>query len=166
MEAILTRRSIRKYTRDLIPENLVKDLLQAAMSAPSARNQQPWHFIVVTERKIIDEIPKFHPFSKMLLEAPLAIVICADTAQLPDAYWVQDCSAATENILIAARAKGLGAVWLGVYPKEERYKQVQELFGIPEKVIPLGIISIGYPSEEKAPANRFSQERVHYNRWA
>ncbi|MFH1639911.1 MAG: nitroreductase family protein [Chloroflexota bacterium] len=165
MEAILTRRSIRKYTGAPVPESLVQELLHAAMSAPSARNEQPWHFLVVTDHKILDEIPKFHPYSKMLLEAPVAIVVAGDTAPLSDAYWIQDCSAATENILIAARARGLGAVWLGVYPGETRYKEVQKLLGMPEKVIPLGIIAIGYPAEEKPPGNRFNAERVHQNKW-
>lgn len=165
MEAIFTRRSIRKYTREPVPESLVKELLQAAMAAPSARNEQPWHFIVVTDHRLMDEIPKFDPFAKMLPEAPLAIVVCGDTTPLSDTYWIQDCSAATENILLAARAKGLGAVWLGIYPNEARYKEVQKLFGIPEKVIPLGIISLGYPAEEKPPSNRFNAERVHKERW-
>jgi len=165
MEAIFTRRSIRKYTKDPVPESLVNELLKAAMAAPSARNEQPWHFVVVSDHKILDEIPKFHPFSKMLPDAALAILICGDTAPLSDTYWIQDCSAAIENTLIAARALGLGAVWLGIYPLETRYKQVQKLLNIPEKVIPLGLISIGYPAEEKPPANRFNASRVHYNKW-
>jgi nitroreductase len=165
MEAIFTRRSIRKYTKDPVPESLVNELLKAAMAAPSARNEQPWHFVVVSDHKILDEIPKFHPFSKMLVEAPVAILVCGDTAPLTDTYWIQDCSAAIENILIAARAKGLGAVWLGIYPGDARVKPMQKLCGIPEKVIPLGIISIGYPAEEKPPANRFNASRVHYNKW-
>lgn len=165
MEAILTRRSIRKYTKDPVPESLVDELLKAAMAAPSARNEQPWHFVVVSDHKILDEIPKFHPFSKMLPDAALAILVCGDTAPLSDTYWIQDCSAAIENILVAARAKGLGTVWLGIYPSETRYKQMQQLLGIPEKVIPLGLISIGYPAEEKPPSNRFNASRVHYNKW-
>lgn len=165
IEAIFTRRSIRKYTKDPVPESLIDELLKAAMAAPSARNEQPWHFVVVSDHKILDEIPKFHPFSRMLPGAALAILVCGDTAPLSDTYWIQDCSAATQNILIAARTKGLGAVWLGIYPSETRYKQVQALLGIPEKVIPLGLVSIGYPAEEKPPSNRFNASRVHYNKW-
>jgi nitroreductase len=165
MEAILSRRSIRKYTKQPVPDNLINELLMAGMAAPSARNEQPWHFVVVTDHKILDEIPSFHPFSKMLVEAPVAIVVCADTSPLSDIYWVEDCSAATENILVAARAIGLGAVWLGVFPNESRVKSLQSLCGLPEKVIPLGIISLGFPAEEKPPANRYDLKRVHYNRW-
>jgi nitroreductase len=165
MEAILTRRSIRKYTKDPVPDNLINELLKAGMAAPSARNEQPWHFVVVTDHKIMDEVPKFHPFSKMLIEAPVAIVVCGDTSTLSDIYWVEDCSAATENILIAARALGLGAVWLGIYPGDLRVKPLQKLCGLPEKIIPLGIISLGFPAEEKPPANRYDAKRVHYNGW-
>ena len=165
MEAILSRRSIRKYTKQLVPENLINELLMAGMAAPSARNEQPWHFVVVTDHKILDEIPSFHPFSKMLPEAPVAIVVCADTSTLNDVYWVEDCSAATENILVAARAMGLGAVWLGVFPNAARVKSMQKLFGLPEKVIPVGIISLGFPGEEKPPADRYDVKRVHHNKW-
>ena len=165
MEAILSRRSIRKYTKQPVPDNLINELLMAGMAAPSARHEQPWHFVVISDHKILDEIPNFHPFSKMLVEAPVAIVVCADTTPLSDIYWVEDCSAATENILIAARAIGLGAVWLGVFPNESRGKSLQSLCGLPEKVKPLGIISLGFPAEEKPPANRFDAKRVHYNKW-
>ena len=144
---------------------MVTELLEAAMAAPSARHEEPCHFIVMRDHKIMDEIPNYHPFSKMLPEAPVAILVCADTTTIPDNYWIQDASAAMENILIAARAKGLGAVWLGVYPNEERFKNVQKLCGIPEKVIPVGIISIGWPDEQKPPADRFKQERIHKDRW-
>ncbi len=165
MEAIFSRRSIRKYTGQAVPESLVTELLKAAMAAPSARNEQPWHFIVLTDHKVIDEIPKFHQYSKMLPEAPVAILVCGDTAPLSDTYWIQDCSAAVQNLLIAANARGLGAVWLGVYPDANRYPRVQKLLGIPEKVIPLGLISLGYPAEEKPPADRYNPARVHYNKW-
>lgn len=165
MEAILSRRSIRKYAKSPVPDNLINELLMAGMAAPSARNEQPWHFVVVTDHKILDEVPSFHPFSKMLVEAPVAIVVCADTATLSDIYWVEDCSAATENILVAARALGLGAVWLGIYPGDVRVEPLQKLCGLPEKVIPLGIISLGFPAEEKPPANRYDAKRVHRNKW-
>jgi nitroreductase len=165
IEAIMTRRSIRKYKKQPVPESLVTELLQAAMAAPTARNEQPWHFIVITDHKIIDEIPKFHVYSKMLPEAPVVIAVCGDTTPLSDTYWIQDCSAAIQNVLIAANAKGLGAVWLGIYPDEVRYPKVQKLLGMPEKVIPVGLVSIGYPDEVKPPANRYNASRVHNNKW-
>jgi nitroreductase len=166
IEAILTRRSIRKYKPDPVPDEVVKELLEAAMSAPSAGNQQPWHFIVIHDRAILDAIPTFHPYSQMLKEAPLGIVVCGDLEkQIHDGYWVQDCSAATENLLLAAHAKGLGAVWLGVYPREPRVIGVKEILKLPDYIIPLCIISLGLPAEEKPPAKRFIPERIHYDRW-
>jgi len=166
MEAILTRRSIRRYTDKKVSDEIVKELLEAGMSAPSAGNEQPWHFVAITDHKILDEIPKIHPHSGMLKEAPLAILICGDESlQKYQGYWVQDCSAATENILIAANAIGLGGVWLGVYPIEDRVVGIRKLLGMPEKVIPFALLSIGYPAEQKPPANRYDESRVHYNIW-
>jgi len=166
MDAILSRRSIRAYTSQPVPDDVVKELLEAAMSAPSAGNEQPWHFMVLTDRQILNEIPMFHPYSHMLEGAPLAILVCGDVhLEKYKGYWVQDCSAATQNILIAVQAKGLGAVWLGVYPIEERVVGMRKLLGIPEHVIPFSLISIGYPAEQKPRANRYNRSRIHHNRW-
>jgi nitroreductase len=166
MEAILTRRSIRKFKETPIDEKMLNELLEAAMSAPSSSNGQPWHFLVVTDRKILDEIPKFHPYSNMVKEAPAAVFVCGDLQlEKGKGVWVQDCSAATENLLIAANAKGLGAVWLGVYPIETRVTGSQKLLDLPDYVIPLCIIVVGFPAEKKPPANRFNPERVHRNKW-
>jgi len=166
MKAILSRRSIRRYTSKEIPEELIKDLLKAAMSAPSAGNQQPWQFVVINDRTILDEIPKFHPYAQMLTQAPVAILVCGDLKrETHRGYWIQDCSAATQNILLAAHAKGLGAVWLGIYPREERVKGMRKLLNIPEQVIPFSLISIGYPAEQKPPSNRYDESRIHYNTW-
>lgn len=166
MEAILSRRSIRRYTGEPVPEEVIRELLEAAMSAPSASNEQPWQFVIIDDRRILDEIPGFHPYAHMLKEASWAIAVCGDmNLETVRGFWVQDCSAATQNILIAANAKGLGAVWLGVYPHESRAKTVQKLLGLPEQVIPLCLISIGYPAEQKPPANRYSESRVHHNQW-
>lgn len=166
MKAILERRSIRKYTDEPVSEYDVKDLLKAAMAAPSAQNEQPWEFIVVRDRQLLTEITKFHPYSKMLKEAPLAIIVCGDQErEKSKGYWVQDCSAAAENILIAAQDKGLGAVWLGVYPKEDRVKEMRKLFHIPGHVTPMCIISVGHPAERKEPAERYDEKRIHLNKW-
>ncbi|MFX1520568.1 MAG: nitroreductase family protein [Promethearchaeota archaeon] len=166
MEAILSRRSIRKYTKEPVSDEIVKELLKAAMAAPSAVNQQPWHFIVIKDRQILDEIPKIQPYSRMLRDVSVAVVVCGDlNLEKAKGFWVLDCSAATQNILIAAQAKGLGAVWLGFYPREERTKSLQKLLGIPEHVIPFSVIPIGYPAEQKPPANRYNESRIHYDRW-
>ena len=166
LEAILKRRSIRRYTGKPVTPETVHALLEAAMAAPSANNKQPWHFVVITERAVLDAVPKFHPYAKMLFEAPLAILVCGDTSlESHPGYMAQDCSAAVENILIAAQAQGLGAVWLGVYPREERMAGMKDLLKIPDGVTPFALISIGYPAEEKAPSYRYAEERVHHNKW-
>ncbi len=166
MEAILSRRSIRKYAPTPLSDEQLHGVLDAAMNAPSSSNGQPWHFVVIDDRRVLDEIPKFHPYSSMLKEAPVAVVVCGDTSlERSKGVWVQDCSAATENILLAARAQGLGSVWLGVFPIEERVTGVRKLLGLPDNVMPLNIIALGHPGETKPPANRFNVERVHKNRW-
>jgi len=166
MEAILTRRSIRRYTSDHVPEKLITEILEAAMSAPSAGNQQPWHFIVISDRKILDEIPKFHPHTQMLKEAQLAVLVCGEPGLEKHAgYWVQDCSAATQNLLLAVHAKGLGAVWTGIYPREDRVIAMRKLLGIPDQVIPLALVPVGFPAEEKPGAERYDGSRVRLNGW-
>lgn len=167
LEAIHGRRSIRRYTAQPVSEEMVEKMLRAAMAAPSAGNQQPWQFVVIDDRKILDAIPQFHPYSAMLKEAPLAIVVCGDERQERyKGYWVQDCSAATQNLLLAAHDLGLGAVWLGVYPIMDRVAKTQELLGLPPHVIPLAIVSIGHPAEKKGPEDRFQASRIHRNRWS
>ncbi len=166
MEAIMTRRSIRRYTGTPVPEALITQLLEAAMAAPSAGNQQPWQFVVIDDRELLDAIPELHPYSQMLKEAPLAILVCGDTRLARHSgYWVQDCSAATQNLLVAARALGLGSVWLGCYPNEERVAGLRRLLGLPDEVIPMALIALGYPAEEKGAAQRYNPERVHHNTW-
>ena len=166
LEAILSRRSIRKYIKKEIPEQVITELLKAGMSAPSAGNEQPWHFVVIDDRTLLNEIPAFHPHSKMLKEAAVTILVCRDhQLDTHKGMWVQDCAAATENILLAAHAKQLGAVWLGIYPREERVTGMRKLCTIPDQVIPFSLISIGYPGEHKPPADRYDDSRVHHNKW-
>ena len=168
MQAILTRRSIRQYTQQPVPEAVVDELLTAACSAPSAGNEQPWHFVVIRDRNTREIITHVQPYSGMLREAPVAILVCGDPElemNQPRGFWIQDCSAAIQNILIAANAKGLGAVWIGVHPQTEWVAGIRTILGIPEHVIPLGIISLGHPAETKEPENRLSRGRVHHDRW-
>jgi nitroreductase len=166
MEAILSRRSVRKYTSEPVSEGTIQTLLQAAMSAPSAGNQQPWQFIVIDERQVLDALPDVHPYARMLRQAPLAILVCGDLARERNpGFWVQDCSAATQNLLLAVRAQGLGAVWLGVYPREERVEGLRELLGLPEHIVPLALVSIGHPASEQRAVDRYDKGRVHRNRW-
>jgi nitroreductase len=167
IEAILSRRSIRKYEKKPVSKELIDELLTAAMSAPSAGNEQPWHFVVIQDPKILEEVPKCHPHASFLTEAPVAIVVCGvlQLAKWDKEWWAQDCSAATQNLLIAARAKGLGAVWVGIYPREERVKGIQKLLALPPDIIPLNIIPVGYPAEKRPSESRFQSSRIHYDRW-
>jgi nitroreductase len=164
IHTILTRRSIRSYTAEPVGEESIKTLLEAAMAAPSASNLKPWHFVVVTDRQTLDRLAEVHPFGKMLFEAPLCIAVCGDPA-ISSQYWVQDCSAATENLLLAAVALGLGAVWLGVHPREERIQAIRDVLNIPESIVPLNLISIGHPAEEKESRTQYEEARVHRARW-
>ncbi len=166
MQAIFGRRSIRTYTSKPVPEELVTELLRAAMAAPSAGNEQPWHFIVVRDRATLDSIPKFHPYSAMVKHASVAIVVCGDLSREKfKGFWVQDCSAATENLLLAASAKGLGAVWTALHPMEDRVSGMRKLLGLPENVIPLALVPLGFPAEQPGRAERFDPGRVHRERW-
>ena len=164
LEVLFTRRSIRKYTDEPVTEVDLKTILEAGMNAPSANNRQPWHFVVVDDRAKLNAIMEVHPYSRMLAEAPLAIVACGDT-KISASYWPQDCAAATENILLAARALDLGTVWMGVYPGEERVNDIQALFNLPQHIQPLAIIALGHPAEEKGRVDRYKAERVHKNGW-
>ena len=165
-DIILTRRSIRKYNLNPISEEQIETMLKAGMYAPSANNKQPWSFIVVDDRDMLNKIMGVHPYSKMLKEAPLAIVVCADELIEPmTSYWIQDCSAALQNILLSAWEMGLGTCWLGVNPREDRMRQVSELFELPTHVQPLSIIAVGYPDEVKEMPDRFIKSRIHRNKW-
>jgi nitroreductase len=160
MEAILTRRSIRKYTPQPVSDELVTELLRAAMSAPSASNQQDWHFVVVRSRQVLDELGRVHPYAPVG-GAPLAIVVCGDLQrESHKGFWTQDCSAATQNLLLAAHASGLGAVWCGCYPREERAGAVAKVLGLPQHVVPLALVVIGYPAETKPRQDRYDPAKV------
>ncbi len=166
LEAIHTRRSVRKYTDRQVPRELVTELLRAAMSAPSAVNSQPWIFIVVDDRKLLEEIPTFSPYAAMCREASLAILICGDTTQEKiSGFWVQDCSAAIQNLLLAAHDCGLGAVWTGIYPMKDRIEGFRKVFELPEHVIPLALVPVGYPAQEPKPQDRYREEKVYYNKY-
>jgi nitroreductase len=167
LEAIATRRSIRHFTGQAVPEELIERLLRAAMQAPSAGDEQPWHFIVIRDRATLDAIPNFQPYTQMLKEAPAAIVVLGDPRleKKVAGTWIQDCCAATENLLLAAHALGLGACWCALHPLEACESAVRELLGIPKAVTPLAVVALGYPSKEKPPADRFIPTRVHRERW-
>ena len=164
IQTILARRSIRKYTEEPVSEEAIQVLLEAAMAAPSASDRKPWQFVVVTKRETIDALAEAHPHGEMLFEAPLCISVCGDLTEM-ERFWVQDCSAATENLLLAAVALGLGAVWLGIYPRDERVGFAREILGLPDFITPLNLISIGHPAEKKPPRTQYDEARVHWDGW-
>jgi nitroreductase len=165
IEAILTRRSIRKYQPEPVDEDLITRILQAAMSAPTATNQA-YDFVVVRKPETLKAVGTFHPHASMLSQVPVGIAICGDPQReaLPG-RWIMDCSAATQNILLTAHALGLGACWVGIYPVEERIKGLRGLLALPEHVIPLCVVAIGYPAEIKKPSQRFRPELIHREKW-
>ena len=167
LDTIMSRRSIRAYTDKPVAKETVKKLLEAAMCAPSARHEEPWHFIVISDRAMLDAILKVHPYAQMLKTAQLAILVCGE--QKPEAagesYVPVDCGNATMNLLHAANALGLGAVWVGIYPRKERMDEMRGLLSIPKDAFPFALVPIGYPAEKKGRENRYKEERVHYNKW-
>ncbi|MDD4651182.1 MAG: nitroreductase family protein [Methanothrix sp.] len=166
LQAIKTRRSIRRFLDKPVSREMARDLLEAAMFAPSAGNEQPWQFVLLDERKLLDEVPRLCATASMCRQAPMAILVCGDSSQekYPN-FWVQDCSAATENILLAAHDRGLGAVWVGIYPLKDRIEAFRKFLGLPEEITPVCLVAIGYPNESPAAPRRYREERVHFNGW-
>lgn len=168
LQFLFSRRSVRSYTSEAIPDVLVQDLLEAAMAAPSACAKDPWEFVVIRERETLCAVASVLPNGKMLIEAPLAIVVCGDISKAHGgelSYMLQDCAAAIENTLIAAHTLGLGACWLGVHPRPERIAAFKELFSLPESVIPISVIALGMPAERPQPRTRFNSAAVHLEKW-
>jgi nitroreductase len=166
LEAILTRRSVRNYIKKPISDQNIKELLDCAMSAPSAGNEQPWHFIIIDDPNILSKVPSFHNHAQMLNDASCAILVCGDmNLDKHNGMWIQDCAAATQNILIAIRAKELGAVWLGIFPRKVRIKGMNDLLNLPDNIMPFSLISIGHPAVKQEKSNRFDESRIHHNKW-
>ena len=165
-EAIHLRRSIRRFEKKPVPDELIQKVIAAGMAAPSAGNQQPWEFIVLSDERLLKQIPQINPHASMAQTVPAAILVCANVSrELHPGFWVIDCSAATENMLLAAHASGLGAVWTGIYPVDERVAGFKRLLGLPQHIIPHSLIVLGYPAEHPSPQDRFKPERIHTNAW-
>lgn len=170
LECIMTRTSIRAYDAERkIGKDTVEILLKAAMAAPTAVNKQPWAFVVVDDRAVMDSLMAACPYARMLESAPMAIVTCGDLSLAIEGeardMWIQDVSAATENLLLAAHAVGLGAVWTGVYPIPERLEGVRKALGLPSNIVPLAVVPVGYPAGNATPKDKWMSEKVHYNGW-
>ncbi|WFD12408.1 nitroreductase family protein [Tepidibacter hydrothermalis] len=166
MKGIIERRSIRKYTEEKISDEKIKEILKAGMYAPSGGNAQPWDFVVIKDKKLLTEITKVHSYSHSLKEADCGIIVCGNLKKekFKD-LWIQDCSAATQNILLAAHSLGLGSVWLGLYPEMDRVDGVRDIINAPENIIPFSIISLGYPAEKKSIPDRYDESNIHYEQW-
>lgn len=167
---IMTRASVRQFTDRKIGADTLEQIVKCGMAAPSAVNAQPWAYVVVTEREVLDSLNAHHPWAR-LETATAAIVVCGDMSRAlqgpAQEYWVQDCSAATENILLAAHAYGLGAVWCGVYhgPESERVAPIKEVLNLPDSIIPLNIVTMGYPAQNVEPKDKWKPELIHYQKW-
>jgi len=164
LENIANRKSVRNFIEGKAVEaEKIEKLLRAAMAAPTGKNTQPWEFIVVTCRSTLDTLAAWLPYAKMLKQATLAIIVCADITK--SEYWYVDCSAATENILLAAEAMQLGAVWTATYPYEDRMNVVKQSVHLPDTIQSLCVIPIGYPSAEASPKDKWKTEKIHYEKW-
>lgn len=165
-QLILERRSIRDFQSTPIEEYKLKKMLEAGFYAPTARNLQPNHFIVIRDRQSLDRLSEIHPYANMLKTATAAILVCGDrNIEKTDSYNAQNGAAATQNILLSAFAQGIGSCWLGVFPREERMKNIAEFLELPEEIIPISLIALGYPNEQKQFPNRFDACRIHYEKW-
>jgi nitroreductase len=165
-DPILRRRSIRRYQVTDVAEAQIRRMLEAAMAAPSAEDERPWHFVVVREKSIRRELAEISPYTHIVKDAPVAMVVCGDESlQKQQGCWMLDCAAATENMLLEAHLIGLGAVWLGVYPIQGRVERVRSILMIPAQIVPFAIVSAGFPAEKKEPVSRYDERRVHLEHW-
>lgn len=169
MNNILERKSVRTYSDKKVEKEDLEKLLKAAMAAPTAKNSQPWVFIVIDKKEKLESLGEQLPYADMLKEAQAAIIVCGDMKKALEGqareYWVQDCSAATENILLAAESMGLGAVWTGVYPIKERINIVKVEMNLPDNIIPLNVIPIGWQTGKEKPKQKYSEENIYWNKW-
>ena len=164
MDLMYARRTIREFTDEAVTDEQVEAMLKAAMAAPSAQDLRPWHFVVVRKRKMLDRLAQVHKYAHWLEEAPLAIIVCGDQ-DLSEKHWVEDTCVATQNLLLAATALGLGGVWISLYPKKKHQRYVRERLEIPNHLGVLCALAVGNPAEEKPPRTKYHPSRVHWEEW-
>ncbi len=180
LEVIKARTSIRAFTGEKLSEEQINTLLDAAMAAPTAANIQPWRFVVITDDEVKAGLYEGERHKSMVTMAGAVIIVCGETTRLrkphdaaadaqpeviPNNYWYEDCSAATENLLLAAEALGLGAVWTAAHPYEDRVNPIREALGLPENVTPLCVVPCGYPAGDDQPKDKWKPENIHYDKW-
>jgi nitroreductase len=166
LETIRTRRTVRQFTSDDVEDHLVQEILAAGMMAPSAGNEQPWHFLVIRNAETLKAISRARPFASMVQQAPLAILVCGDLkADKYEGYWAQDCAAAVQNMLLTAHALGLGSAWVGLHPRPQRVADLRALIPLPENIVPFALLPIGHPGDERQAEHHVDPTRVHYEVW-
>lgn len=169
IDCIMTRASVRSYTGEQVSDSLVSKILRAGMAAPTAANQQPWHFVVINDQNLKDSITDAFEYTKMVKDCSFAVVVCGDMDNLfqgdvPDGgFWVEDCSAASENMLLAAHALGIGGVWCGIYPLKDREQRLRAILNLPSNLTPLNVMAFGYPAQPVAPKDKWAPSKIHYN---
>jgi len=165
-DVAVTRRSIRSFTDMDVSAGDVEKILRLAMTAPSAGNQQPWEFLVLRDKAVLQEIPKFHPYARMAVKAPVSIVVCGNPTGIKwPTFWPQDCAAAAQTMLLAARDLGLGSVWAGIYPEESRMAGMRKLCNIPAEIMPFALIVLGWPDQEFKAVERFNPQKIRFEKW-
>ena len=165
-KVIFSRRSIRRYKDESISNETIVNIIKAAMQAPSARNLKPWQFIAINKKEIMKDLANIHPNGKMLVEAAFAILVCGDkNIDDTESYLIQNCAAATQNMLLASYDLGIGSVWLGVHPRKERMEGIKQYFNLPQNIIPISLISFGIPDETKYPEDRYDSTKIRFNQW-
>lgn len=165
IDTIMTRTSVRQYSDKKVEQEKIDTILKAAMAAPSGTNKQPWEILVITDKEKLKNVAEVAPNARYAENSQLTIIVCGDT-NISEKLWMQDCCAVTENILLAAHALDLGAVWCMAYPSQERINDLQKLFNLPENVVPLSIIPVGYPSGTITPKQKYNADKVHLNGWS
>ena len=166
IDTIYDRRSVRKYIDKEVNPDLVDEILRAAMFAPSGCNKQPWHFVVFNDKELIKEIKAMHPYASALATAPVCIMVCGDTQkEMAPGFYQVDCSAAIENMILAAKALGIDTCWMGIYPWEDTMAAFTKRFNLPENIKPFALISVGYSESKQERPRRYDASRIHYNKW-
>lgn len=166
MEAILTRRSIRQYTGEPVSEGEIRKIIRAGAHAPSANNRQPWHFVVIRDPELILRVAEVHPYAKMAPQAGSCIVVCGDSERQEEVgFLVEDCSAAIENMLLAARSMGLGSVWCGLHPIKKLTDAMRGFLSLPDNIIPVGLVVVGHGAEDRKVNDRYDEAKVHWDKW-
>ena len=165
-EALLNRRSIRKYKDQKISKEYLDKILKSAMYAPSAMNLQAWKFIVIDDKEILIDTIKSIPYAEMLRQSAVAIIVCGDSSVERNESWLlQNCSAAIQNILLSAHGLGIGSCWIAIHGMDDVYKSIKIQFALPENIIPVSLISLGFPDEVVKTEERFKQNKIHFNKW-